>query len=322
MCTHNGARFVREQVASILRQSRAPDQLLVSDDASTDDTVASVRDEVARHLRANPGQALDLVVIENPRALGVVKNFEQAVTACSGDLIALCDQDDVWHENRIALAVEQFEARPELSLLHANARLVDGDGLPLGYSLFDAIALSPSEIAEIHDGRALDALLRRNVVTGATTMLRASLLEHALPFFEPWVHDEWLAVVASIVGRVDVLGDEIIDYRQHGANEIGARKLAFGGKIAQLRHDRAARSRYLVHRAEALHARLVQLGGVPPHVLELVERKVEHERRRRDLPRFRPARIPAVIREMRTGNYARFGRPRYDILRDLLQPGA
>jgi glycosyltransferase involved in cell wall biosynthesis len=323
LCTHNGMPYVREQVASILAQSVSPRQLVLSDDASTDATVATVRELVEAHNRARPDRAIELEVLENAVPLRVVRNFEQAVGACTGDLIVLCDQDDVWHPERIAIAQRAFELRPELTLVHANARLVDGDGAPLGYTLFDGIALTEVEKAEIHAGREFDALLRRNLVTGATTMFRRELLDVAVPFPEPWVHDEWLAMLASILGTTDLLDDELIDYRQHGANQIGARKRSFGEKIGELLGSRTERSAYLVARAEVLLARLEALGErVPPVAVALAAEKVAHERRRRDLPRLRVARLRGVIAEYHRGEYGRFGRPRYDILRDLFQPGA
>ena len=322
LCTHNGMPYLGEQIASILAQSELPSQLVLSDDASTDGTVASVRTALEQ-FRADHGASIELVVLENRVPLGVTKNFEQAIAACTGELVALCDQDDVWAPNRIALATAQFAARPELLLLHGNARLVDGTGAPIGYSLFDGIALTQAELAEIHAGNEFSTLLRRNVVTGATTMFRRTLLERAAPFPARWVHDEWLAILASILGTTDVLVEPLIDYRQHGRNQIGARKRSLGGKLAELGGSRTERGAYLVARAEALQARLEALGPlVPSSAVDLVARKVAHERRRRDLPALRLARLAGILRESRSGDYARFGRPRYDIVRDLFQPGA
>lgn len=318
LCTHNGVPYIDQQLASILAQTRPPQQIVLSDDASTDETVARVRQAVDDFA----GAAIELVVLENSPALGVVANFEQAVRACTGDIIVLCDQDDLWVPTRIETLLARFDAEPELLLVHSDARLVDGDGAPLGHTLFDAIAVSASEIAEIHAGNEFTTLLRRNVVTGATTAFRRSLLDVALPFPRSWVHDEWLAMVAAIVGRTDVITEQLIDYRQHSANQIGARKLTAPGILRELRTDRTARGIRLVARAEDLEARLDSFGAAAtPTVRDLVARKAAHERRRRDLPALRIARLPAVLRELRSGEYSVFGRPRASVVRDLLQPG-
>ena len=320
LCTHNGAPFVAQQVRSILEQTVPPDQLILSDDASADETVETVRAEVDRYLEENPG-SLEFVVLQNPEPLGVMRNFEQAVRACTGDLIALCDQDDVWMPRRLESVAREFASRPELTLLHGDARLVDSGGIPIGHSLFEAIEFTPAEQREVREGHAYDVLLRRNVVTGATTVFRKGLLNHAIPFFEPWVHDEWLAILASIVGRVDFLPTALVDYRQHDANQIGARRPGLREKLGRLREPRDERNQHLVARAESLLGRLVGLGSVvPPGQLKLARQKLAYERWRRDLPVSRLRRVVPVVRAGLAGKYRTFGRARYDMMRDILQP--
>ena len=320
LCTHNGAAYVGQQVRSILEQTVPPGEFILSDDASTDETVEAVRAEVDRYLAQRPG-ALAFVVLQNPQPLGVIRNFEQAVRACTGDLIALSDQDDLWASRRLEFAAREFGSRPELTLLHGNARLIDSGGHPIGQSLFDAIEFTSAEQREVREGHAFEVLLRRNVVTGATTIFRKSLLNHAIPFFEPWVHDEWLGILASIVGRVDFLSAMLVDYRQHGANQIGARKLGLRDKVRRLREPRDERNQHLVARAEALLGRLTGLGDVvPARDLKLIRQKLAFERRRRDLPVARLRRIIPVLRLGLAGKYRTFARARYDMIRDLLQP--
>ena len=235
LCTHNGARFVADQLRSILEQQPPPDEVVVSDDASTDATVEVVRAEFGR----SAPERVRLTVLENPAALGVSRNFEQALAACSGELIALSDQDDVWLPGRLSTAVARFEAEPELLLIHGDAILIDEHGSALG-GLFDSLDATRWELGTIEAGRALDTLIRRNLVTGATTMIRRRLLELARPFDDAWVHDEWLAIIAASAGGVGVLRRPLIEYRQHGANVIGARKLNVGQKAGRL--SRAASS--------------------------------------------------------------------------------
>jgi glycosyltransferase involved in cell wall biosynthesis len=312
LCTHNGARFVAEQVRSILAQSVPPRQIVLSDDASTDETVAIVARAVAEH-----GSSVELVVLRNSPALGVTANFEQAVRACTGEFVSLSDQDDVWLPERLERLLDAFEADTSLTLLFSDARLVDGDGRPLPDSLFDSIRFTPGEQFEVHDGRALDTLLRRNVVTGATVLFRRSLLDDALPFPASWVHDEWLAVIAAITGRVDFLAAQLVDYRQHGGNQIGARKPTLRDKISRVTVARGQRNARLAARAQAL----VDRGGFSPEVAALVAAKRAHEGRREAYPVIRLLRVGPVLRTLVSGGYSRFGRGRYDVVRDLLQPG-
>ena len=321
LCTFNGERFVAEQVASILAQRRVPDEIVLSDDASSDSTVTIVEEAVARFSAEHLGQKVVLRVFRNPVALGVVRNFEQAVTAATGDFIVLCDQDDRWAPDRIARALTAFAEQPDRLLIHADANLIDSDGNPLGETLFRALGMTARERELIASGRALPALLGRNLVTGATTMFRSGLLEPALPFPSSWVHDEWLAVIAAATGRMDFLSDRLIDYRQHDGNAIGASRIGLSGRLDRLREPREKRNRALVERATDLVDRLVALGpAVSAANLGLAQAKLAHESARLALPPARFRRIGPLLRELSRGGYTHYGRGLQDALRDLVQP--
>lgn len=315
MGTHNGGRFVAEQLRSILDQVPPPDELVVSDDASSDDTVAIVREVFGAHAPAGTR----LVVLENPKALGVVGNFEQALSAATGDLVALSDQDDVWRPGRLAAAVEQFEADPSLLLLHADARLVDAGGAPTGMTLLRSLDATGWELNRLEHGRGLEVLIRRNLVTGATTMVRRTLVDRARPFPSSWVHDEWLAIIAAASGGVRLLPEPLIDYRQHGANAIGARKLGLREKAGRLAESRAQRNARLLERS-AVFAERVRALGADDEVVRAADGRLAHERMRSALPANRIARAPRVLGAAIAGRYRRYGRGIIDVVRDLLQP--
>ncbi|MBX3094044.1 MAG: glycosyltransferase family 2 protein [Cryobacterium sp.] len=308
-----------EQLSSILHQSVLPTQLVVSDDASSDGTIATIREQVARFRAERPNVPFELIVLENTPPLGVTANFEQAIRACTGDLIVLSDQDDVWREQRLERIVEQFAAAPELTLLHGDARLVDAAGEPLGELLSEGIGFTTDEQAAVHGGRAFEVLLRRNVVTGATTAFRRSLVERSVPFPASWVHDEWLAIVASIEGRVDFLSEPLVDYRQHGSNQIGAGSPGLRELWGRLQEPRNERNERLLARATALAARFVE-PNASAEVVEHVQQKLRHEQARSALPRVRLLRLWPVLREWLSGRYGRYGRAKYDVVRDLVQP--
>ncbi|MBT2321968.1 glycosyltransferase family 2 protein [Variovorax paradoxus] len=320
LCTHNGARFLREQVRSICLQVPSPVEMVLSDDASRDDSVAVVRAAVEECERERPGLDVPLRVLQNAVALRVTKNFEQAIGACTGDLIALSDQDDVWVPGRLARMVSEFEARPALLLLHTDARLVGANREDLGQTLFHALEVQRFEAERIHGGRAFDVFLRRNLVTGATTVFRRSLLAQAMPLPPEWVHDEWLGIIAAATGEVDMLEEPWIEYRQHEANQIGARRDTFAGKV---RKALASRGRIHIERAikaEILLAKLLESGDrVAPATIEKVRGKVAHQRFRAVLPASRIARCLPVLREAMTGRYDKFGRGVRGVVRDLFE---
>jgi glycosyltransferase involved in cell wall biosynthesis len=317
LCTRNGAAYIVEQLRSILAQTLLPDEIIVSDDGSQDGTVALVEAEFATH----QSQGVQFRLVRNPEPLGVARNFEQAIALCSGAFVALSDQDDVWHPERLARMAAFFRSSPEVMLMFSDAELVDASGAPLGESLFEGLSISVGDRDALRNGPGFDVLLRRNLVTGATTMFRRRLADLAAPFPDAWIHDEWLAMIASVTGGVRLIDEPLVAYRQHGSNEIGAGSLSFAGKLRRLREPGRARNERLYRRAVVLSARLDELDGVlPPGAREKAREKVQHEGARVAYPRSRAVRWIAVAREFRTGRYTRYGQGVADVVRDLVQP--
>jgi glycosyltransferase involved in cell wall biosynthesis len=315
MATYQGERWIGEQVRSILAQTHPVDELIVADDGSTDRTTDLVRELVAAH-PAPPR----LVVLDGEGGLGVVANIQRALRAAEGDVVLLSDQDDVWHDDRVAGALTALDA-PGALLTHSDARLVDGDGADLGATAFGRLELSETDLAgEARPGGAWTLLLRRNVVTGAATGLRRELLERALPVPDGWLHDEWLAIVAAAVDGVVPDRSVLVDYRQHGANQVGVAAPTIRRKLSRLGGGRRDRDARLLRRARSLAARLPSVDGVPAERLRDAARKLAHEERRSALPALRLARVPGVLRGIAAGDYGRFGGGARDVLRDLVQP--
>ena len=310
VATYNGERFLEEQLRSIVGQTRSPDEVIVTDDGSTDRTV-----EIAEAVLAG---ARPMILVG--RQGGVVPNIERGLAHATGDVIALADQDDVWRPDKLDLLTGVLGRRPELQLVHSDARLVTADGSDLGERLLDSVSVGSGMRREIHRGDAFDVLLRRNVVTGATVMLRRELIERALPVPDGWLHDEWLAMVAAATGRLDLVEEPLIDYRQHEGNVVGARELRLGGKVGRVLEPRSERNARLLRRAEALVERLPAMPDVSEERIRLVEAKLGHEQRRSALADSRLRRIPGVVRGIARDDYRRFGRGAADAIRDLVQP--
>ncbi len=109
LCTYNGAEFLPAQLASIVAQSRQPDEIVVCDDGSTDETHAQLRQFVTE-------SSIPVQFRINEKNLGSVKNFEQAIRLCTGEVIVLCDQDDVWREDKLKLIETAFSKRRQPDL--------------------------------------------------------------------------------------------------------------------------------------------------------------------------------------------------------------
>ncbi|WP_309617135.1 glycosyltransferase family 2 protein [Salinibacterium sp.] len=315
LATYNGAQFIEEQVASILRGSRVPEEVVLADDGSTDNTV-----ELVRAAFGGSRTSAQLHVLPAQVRLGVTANFERAVSACTGDIIVLSDQDDVWHEYRLAVAERSFEARPRLLLQHSDARLVDSAGKPLGVSLIDALTVRAGERLALDSGRAFQAYVRRNLATGATVAMRRKLIDLAAPFPPEWVHDEWLAIIAAALGEVEFVDSELIDYRQHDSNQIGVAKPTLSYRVGRMLEPRGERFVLLSARSQILVDRLAAL-PVAPGVLKLAEQKASFEARRAAMPDQRVRRLGAIVREVVRGSYGRLSSQGIiDVARDLIQP--
>src|SRR4030095_10826576 len=128
MCTYNGARYVGEQLDSIASQTRPPDELVVCDDRSSDETV-----QIVEQFAASAKFPVSLEV--NSQNLGSTKNFEKAIEICEGDLIALADQDDVWVPSKLEIIEREFDAVPASGLVFTDAEVVDKNLRPLGVRL-------------------------------------------------------------------------------------------------------------------------------------------------------------------------------------------
>lgn len=314
ICTYNGARFVRAQLQSILEQSHPADEVVIADDGSTDDTLAIVAQVVAAY-----NGPTEIKVAHTDRVGGVVRNFERALRATSGDVIALSDHDDVWREDRIAKGLAALPDSSIPGLVFSDARLIDDEGHSRGRTLFEAYSVDRRELDLIHGRTPLDALVWRNIVTGATVMFTRPLLDMALPFPRAWVHDEWLAAIAACLGRVDVIEDQLVDYRIHGTNEIGVPPES---RVAQARVAlRGGRARHtqLLGRVDDLFDRVVAFGA-PPSIRHKLLRKLVFESLRERYFAVPGVRAVDVIRVWRQGYYKEFAKtPAIEAVRDTFQ---
>lgn len=314
LCTYNGARHLRAQLDSIAAQQRPPDELVVCDDASRDDSAQLAE----RFARAAP---FEVRVLRSTANVGTTKNFERAVAACRGDVIALSDQDDVWLPHRLQHIEEAFTHRPALTLAFADAYVVD-ESLQPRYRLWQALPMGHARRRRIRGGEAFVELLRSNFVTGATMAIAARVWEAALPIpaLQTRLHDGWLALIAGALGPMAMLPEPAIYYRQHPAQQAGAAALPdWDARVQTLLRKRefAARADYTTGLAdlEVLEQRLAALAL--PAAVRHVQQFRRHAVARAGIPRGRLARWPVVCDEVFAGRY-RYSSGWRSILRDLL----
>jgi len=314
LCTYNGERFLQAQLDSLLDQTRLPDQIVAFDDASQDETWM-ILEAFAQQARQ---RGIQVLLRRQPVNVGYVRNFEAALAECSGEIVFLCDQDDVWHADKIQRMAARFEAEPDLTMLHADARLVDADGNGLGVSAFKAFEVSRAEIRAMHAGHAFDVLLKRNIATGAAMAVRLQVVRKAGEVPDGWIHDEWLGMVASLLGKADTLESAMVDYRQHGNNQLGANVRSWRQRVGMS----GARGTYMekgIQRTRALLDRFDDAGDLPvsPPSRKRAEQRLAHAVMRRELPTAFIARFRIVAREAASGRYWCYSSGLRSVLSDM-----
>jgi glycosyltransferase involved in cell wall biosynthesis len=317
LCTYNGAAFLPDQLASIAAQSRPPDELVVRDDASEDDTPAVLRAFAAR-------APFPVRFERNAERLGSIRNFDGAIGACTGDLIALSDQDDVWRPGKLAVLERRLHDSPGVGLVFSDADVVDAALNPTGARLWERIGFDRRQQRFWRARGALTALVPGRIVTGATMAFRSTFRALVLPTPEgiaPMIHDGWIALAIAAVAGVEFIDEPLVAYRQHAAQQIGApgpldarRRL---GPIASAAHVNTY-SMYIAS-LEALQKRLAAGRAGPEGVAaaRLIGTILRHFEIRANLPSRRLDRLPLVLRELASRRYHDYGNGVRSLIKDL-----
>ena len=210
MATFNGERYLANQLDSILGQTYKNIEIIIVDDSSSDSTISII------HRYQNLHKNIRLT--QNPLNLGIVKSFEIALNMCRGEYIALSDQDDVWFSYKIEKLLSSIG---DCLLIHSDAVVVDEKMNVVSKTNFE------SRQKDKFKSEFIDYLISNNV-TGCTALFPKRLLDLALPIPEGfYIHDHYLALIASFYGSIKFLHEPLIYYRQHGSNSIGAKRPPF-----------------------------------------------------------------------------------------------
>jgi glycosyltransferase involved in cell wall biosynthesis len=218
---YNGGHYLRTQLDSILAQIQPVDEIIVCDDASSDET----KEIVEQYKNNHP----DLFFVQyNQQNIGATKNIEKAIQACTGDIILLADQDDYWETNKVETIIKWFEANPTMNGVFTNGALMNSNGeLDNKYSLWDVMSFPYKAIENSNEVINLKLYINtvENTVTGATLAIRNNLafLKQPFPLIKHLVHDRWLAINLAETNSLGILEEKLICYRIHSNQAIGGR---------------------------------------------------------------------------------------------------
>lgn len=310
LCTYNGARFIAEQLRSIMTQTLLPAVVVVADDSSSDDTL----DRVLAVWRGQDDRFVPRLEIlpARPDRLGPARNFDRALGAVRTEFVALSDQDDLWEPDRLQIGVTRLEAADAPLLVASNTMLVDEQGHDLGDDSFSRFGLSVKERAQVLAGDPLPTLVRRNFLQGMTFTCRTDLARLAGPTPHPFMHDYWLALTAASLERMVVIDEPLVRYRLHGANVVGTGDRRVLHRLAKrahwaVTHDRCGVPRRLTE-WNAVATGLLGRDDLPEEQQQLLSRKLVFERARFRGARHRIVQWRTVAGLVRSGDYGRFDR--------------
>lgn len=201
--------WLREQLDSLERQSHRPMELLVLDDCSSKVSLEAIRKCVGDCIKSIPFQ-----ILQNEKNLGSTKTFEKLTLLASGEYIAYCDQDDIWHGDKIETCLNKL--MKELGVFAFSDMVIINDK-------GEKIANSITKVRRHHkfySGTGLGhRLLFSNFVTGCTVLIKSEKAKEAVPFCPYMVHDHWLALFCSIDERLSFIEEPLLDYRIHENNQ-------------------------------------------------------------------------------------------------------
>ncbi|MCC2681228.1 MAG: hypothetical protein K0S36_792 [Nitrosospira multiformis] len=309
LASFNGERYIAEQLESIAQQHRLPNELVISDDASTDSTT----DIILKFARHAP---FPLRLLQNSERLGSTRNFQTAIRACNGDIIFLCDQDDVWYPNKIELIEAGFIDNPNAGAVFTDADVVGENLNSSGLRLWEAFKFNSKEQAQINGCDALEVLFKHPVVTGATMAFRSIYRDLILPLPDTW-HDAWIALLIGATSCLVALPTPLIAYRQHNSNQLGIpRRGRNRGKTCaeiygpQVLRYELTRVRLLTH---------VKHFPVAKQKLEKIEELLIFLRHRAALPQSPWQRLPIALSELAAFRYHRYAFGAVSFWKDLLR---
>ena len=306
MCTFNGERHLSEQLQSIASQELLPRELIVCDDCSKDNTVEILEDFAAH-------TPFPVRIFRNPTNVGYRQNFANAISHCTEEFIALADQDDVWYPQKLrCLAAEFLQHGDSASGVFSNGDLIDSKSAKIEGDMWSSFGFTAAEQERFRSGKAIEVLLRRNVVTGMTLAIRRAWRDQLQNMPASWHHDAWLAFRLASRSTVIACPDHLVAYRVHSTQQIGV-PIGFREKLSFIRHKGVtryfdiSRTRNVKEYEEYAHqfedlAAVLRLESDPEcaWLLPKSQSKAEHARSSLALLSLRRwRRLPALLRRIK-----------------------
>jgi glycosyltransferase involved in cell wall biosynthesis len=304
LCTRNGEKFLRTQLASLVDQTLPADEIIVCDEGSTDQTLAIL--EQFKH-------KLPLQIHVNPERLGTFRNFEKAFSLCTGDIIFPADQDDFWEPQKLERIATYFNNHEKTHVVFSDAFLVDEFGQKSDKRLWQTFRFREEQQKQWKAGKALEILLDGNRVTGCTMGIRKNFIDQLIPFPSHLpsdiLHDAYIAFVASLDNSIDFLPAAYIHYRLHSQQQVGVKgnQAKAPNLFDRIKRPHIEKTRPYLEKLALLEELRSSIQYVKPNdKFEPLETKIQYYARRGHLPATRWKRLKNTLENLLSGNYHRF----------------
>jgi len=314
LCTYNGELYLQEQLRSILEQSRLPDEVVICDDCSTDTTWTILENFKSK-------ASFEVRLIKNHSNLGSTANFAKAIDSCSGDIIFLADQDDIWLPQKIEIMAEIFENDPDVGMAFSDAYVTNDLLQPYPRSLWQYIGFDNNIRGLCEKGRFWEVLANESYVTGATMAFHSKWKLLLYPFPGDWIHDEWITFLTSLFSQVRAVPDKLIMYRKHSNQQIGVKIKSTFVRLRLCVFPDQNRRRYkrYIDRMDNLLRRIIDFKEHlrEPQMYEELIKRLEHWKIRYMLPKNPWKRWCAIRRELAAGCYRKYSKSNRMALKDF-----
>lgn len=314
LCTYNGETYLPAQWDSLLKQERLPDEVIICDDCSTDTTRLMLKQLAAE-------APFRVVVVVNEEQLGYNKNFERALSLCTGDLVFICDQDDYWLPEKLREMVAYMTAHPQVQIAFCNAIETDEQLNSLNLPFWERVRLDNFQKARWKMGLSMEVLLEGNRMMGCATVIRREFVSKLIPFptdIPGYIYDGWISLVGAAYNTIQLIDKPLQLYRTHDNQQVGTRAEPVGPRISlkdRFTRDRTIKLEPLVKTRQQLQKVKTSLSERVPIDLDgmkQLDRKLAHYTMRSTLPDNRLMRIWPVLRDLQLGLYHRYSDPSAD----------
>jgi glycosyltransferase involved in cell wall biosynthesis len=211
VATYNGEKYLTEQLDCLLQQTYPEIEIVVVDDGSKDNTVAIVQQYCSKYP--------NITLLMNEQNSGVTKTFERAIQHCNGVFVALCDQDDIWELDKIAVMVAEINTE---DAVYCNSLLVDSNNVSMGKDF--------KQVMNLRSYYSGAPFLLANCIPGHAMLIKKDFLLRCLPFPTHIYFDRWISFCAASNNGVRYIDKQLVRYRQHETNVVGIRKLRKNNK--------------------------------------------------------------------------------------------